>query len=247
MTNRRDFIQGTALAGAGLLLAGQSQGLMAEGLSGETAMTTSLIDPLTGKYRLLPLPYAYSALEPVIDAQTVELHYLKHHAPAVDAANAAEEGLKNARDLNDFALVKYWEKELAFSLSSHILHTLYWNNLSQSGGGEPNYKLASAIVKDFGSFAKFKAQLAAATIKVEASGWGILGYHPMTGKLMILQCENHQKITAWGIIPLLILDVWEHAYYLKYQNRRKDYVDSLFSIINWKKVQYRFRKAHEVG
>jgi Fe-Mn family superoxide dismutase len=163
----------------------------------------------------------------------------------VAAANKAEEALSKARESNDFALVKYHEKELAFQLSSHILHTVYWTSLSGKGG-EPKNELAQIIDKNFGSYAKFKAQLVAATIATEASGWGVVGYLPSTGKLMILQCENHQKLTACGIQPILVLDVFEHAYYLKYQNRRMEYVNQLFNILNWDNAAMRLQAAMRV-
>ncbi len=202
------------------------------------------LDRLTdesGKYAVAPLPFAYDALEPVIDAKTVEIHYNFHHK-AYAAANRAEEGLAKARDANDFALVKFYKKELAFQLSGHILHTIYWFNLTGKGG-EPQADLAKSINAEFGSFQKLKGQLVAATTAVEASGWGLLGYHPSTKRLMLLQVENHQKLTAWGIVPLLALDVWEHAYYLKCQNRRPEYVGNLFNIINWNNVAERLEAA----
>ena len=179
---------------------------------------------------------------PGIDARTVELHYKLHHKPAVVAANKAEEALAKARESNDFSLVKFYEKELAFQLSSHLLHSIYWTNLGGKGG-EPTGNLARALASSFGSFAKFKAHLAAASVAVEASGWGVLGYHPVTQKLMILQCENHQKLTAWGVQPLLLVDVFEHAYYLRYQNRRAEYVNKLFDIVNWDNVAQRLELA----
>ena len=192
----------------------------------------------SGKYAVSPLSFTYDALEPVIDEKTVDLHYNFHHKAYAAAANRAEEGLAKARDTNDFALVKFYEKELAFQLSGHILHTIYWSNLAGKGI-EPQGDLAKSINADFGSYQKLKGQLVAATTAVEASGWGLLGYHPVIRKLMVLQVENHQKLTAWGIVPLLVLDVWEHAYYLKYQNRRPEYVGNLFNIINWNGVAER--------
>lgn len=206
-----------------------------------TAAETMYRDRLTdeaGKYQAAPLPFSLDALEPVIDARTVELHYNFHHKPAAAAANRAEEALAVARAAGDFALVKFHEKELALQLSSHILHTIHWTNLSGKGG-EPGGDLARLIDAQYGSFAGFKGHLAAATVAVEASGWGIAGYHPSTGKLMVLQCENHQKLTAWGVVPLLVLDVFEHAYYLKYQNRRAEYVGNIFGIVNWDNVAQR--------
>ena len=142
----------------------------------------------TGKYLAAPLPYAFDALEPVIDARTVELHYTFHHKPAVVAANNAEAALAKARDSGDFSLVKHYEKELAFQLGSHLLHTIYWSNMSGKGG-EPKGDLAKAINTELGGFAKAKAHLVAAASSVEASGWGLLGYHPVTKKLMVLQAH----------------------------------------------------------
>ena len=240
MTTRRVFLQNTAAVIAATALSSK-----VTQAKDQVIHKSPYIDQLTdeaGKYVLQPLPYAYDALEPVIDARTVELHYNSHHKPAVESANKAEAGLAQARETGDFSLVKHYEKELAYGLSSHILHTIYWSNLTAKAG-KPNGKLLKAIEKNFKSFDQFKAHLAAATIGVEGAGWGILGYLPASKKLMILQCENHQKLTAWGIVPILVLDVWEHAYYLKYQNRRAEYVNNLFSIINWDNVAARFDAA----
>ena len=234
MTTRRRFLESTVLAG-GLAFAAS---VHAQG-------KTRYVDKLTdggGKYAVAPLPYAYEALEPAIDARTVELHYNNHHKPAATAANNAEEQLAKARETGQLQLVKHYEKELAYQLSSHILHSIYWTNLGGKGG-EPGGELAKAITAEFGSYARFKAQLAAAAGAVEASGWGLLGFHPSTRKLMILQCENHQKQTAWGVVPLLMVDVFEHAYYLKYQNRRPEYVNNLFIVVNWNNVAERYASA----
>ncbi|MDQ7976027.1 superoxide dismutase [Paraburkholderia sp. SARCC-3016] len=237
MATRRTFLQNSAAVGAGMMMAQAQTVFAADG----GVYIDKLVDA-DGKYVAAPLPFDYGALEPVIDARTVELHYNFHHKPAAAAANKAEEALAKARDTGDFALVKFYEKELAFQLSSHILHTVYWTSIS-GRGGEPKGDLAKMIDSNFGSYAKFKMQLAAATIATEASGWGVVGYHPVTGKLMILQCENHQKLTAWGIQPILVLDVFEHAYYLKYQNRRNEYVNELFNIVNWDNAALRLQAA----
>ncbi|HEX5538260.1 MAG TPA: superoxide dismutase [Methylophilaceae bacterium] len=236
-TTRREFLQGSAAVLGDLVLA---QGAVAA--EKQTTTTPDRLTDADGHYVLLPLPYAYDALEPVVDARTVELHYLSHHKPAVAGANKAAAALAQARESGDFSLVKFYENALAYTLSSHILHTIYWTNLS-SQGGQPQGALLTAIKRDFGTYDKFKGQLGAAATSVEGSGWGILGYLPASGKLMILQCENHQKLTAWGVVPLLVLDVWEHAYYLKYQNRRAEYVNKLFDIINWDNVAMRFDMA----
>ena len=238
MISRRDFVQGS-VTGAAVAMAADAA--IAQTATPKSRYLDKLTDD-TGKYVAGPLPFAYDALEPAIDAKTVEFHYNFHHKPAVAAANNAEAALAKARDTNDFALVKFHERELAFQLSSHILHTIYWSNMSGKGG-EPRGDLARAIATEFGSYAKFKAHLVAATNTVEASGWGLLGYQPSSRKLMILQCEVHHKLTAWGVMPLLMLDVFEHAYYLRYQNRRGEYVNNLFNIVNWDNVAERFDSA----
>lgn len=236
MTTRRDFIQNAGIASAGVLLA--STDVVGAEASGYVDKLTNV----NGKYEAAPLPFAYDALEPHIDARTVELHYNFHHKPAAAAATKAEDALAKSRETNDFALVKFYEKELSYQLSSHILHTIYWTSVSGKGG-EPSGAFAKAIDRDFGSYSRFKAQLLAASLAVEASGWGIVGYLPATDRIMVLQCENHQKLTAWGIQPLLVLDVFEHAYYLKYQNKRNDYLNQLTSLLNWDNAALRLQSA----
>lgn len=200
-------------------------------------------------YELPPLPYPYDALEPYIDEQTMHLHHDIHHKGYVDGLNKAEAELAKAREANDFALVKHWEREAAFHGSGHILHAIFWTNMAAAGnggGGTPSGALAQQIEADFGSFDKFKAQFIAASIAVEGSGWGILAWQPTLRKLVILQAEKHQQLTQWGAIPLLVLDVWEHAYYLKYQNKRADYVKGFFNIVNWSDAASRFEKASQL-
>ncbi|MBN2029190.1 superoxide dismutase [bacterium] len=195
------------------------------------------------EHELPPLPYAYDALEPIIDEQTLQLHHDNHHAGYVRGLNRAEASLAEARNSNDFTLVKHWERELAFHGSGHILHSIYWTNISPGGGGRPDGKLAEKIDKSFGSFDRFKNQMVATTNAVEGSGWGVLATQPLFNQLVVLQAEKHQDLTQWGAIPLLVLDVWEHAYYLKYQNRRSEYVNNLFDIINWDDVALRYEKT----
>ncbi|MFC1477708.1 superoxide dismutase [candidate division KSB1 bacterium] len=194
-------------------------------------------------HTLPDLPYPYDAFTNVIDEETMHLHHDKHHAGYVTGLNAAEAGLAEARKNGDFKAVKHLSRELAFHGSGHILHTIFWENLSPDGGGTPEGELAGAIDREFGSFDLFKAQLTAATNAVEGSGWGVLGYNSFFGNLVILQAEKHQDLTQWGTIPLLVIDVWEHAYYLKYQNRRPEFVNALFDIINWNDVAGRFASA----
>ena len=235
-SNRREFLKQTGIGGGALLfgngLASAAIGRDKEGKPIEAGM-----------HQLAPLPYDYNALEPVIDEQTLRLHHDKHHAGYVKGLNNAELKLVEARAANDFALIKHWERELAFHGSGHILHKIFWENLSPKGGGTPEGKLAKAIDAEFGSFDAFKAQMMAATNAVEGSGWGVFAYLMPFQKLMILQAEKHQDLTIWGAIPLLVIDVWEHAYYLKYQNRRADFVRAIFDIINWKDVAARFEEA----
>jgi len=180
-----------------------------------------------------------------MDEQTVRLHHDKHHAGYVKGLNNAELKLVEARKANDFGLIKHWERELAFHGSGHILHTIFWENLSPKGGGKPDGKLAKAIDAEFGNFDTFKAQMMAATNAVEGSGWGVFAYLMPFKKLVILQAEKHQDLTIWGAVPLLVIDVWEHAYYLKYQNRRSEFVTAIFDIINWKDVAGRFEETME--
>lgn len=196
---------------------------------------------------LSPLPYAYDALEPFIDEQTMRLHHDIHHAGYVKGLNNAEAKLAEARAVGDFALVKHWSREAAFHGSGHLLHSIFWPNMIAAAEAKPAPEgaLAEAIARDFGNFEAFKAQFIAAAIAVEGSGWGILAYRPADDSLVALTAEKHQNLTQWGVVPLLVLDVWEHAYYLKYQNRRGEYAKSFFNIVNWDDVAARYEKARE--
>jgi Fe-Mn family superoxide dismutase len=193
-------------------------------------------------YELPPLPYSYDALEPYYDEQTVRLHHDKHHAGYVAGLNKALDELATARAKGDYALIKHWERELAFHGSGHVLHTLFWENMTPNGGGQPSGKLAEQIVADFGGFEAFKSQFSAAANAVEGSGWCVLGWIPALEKLTILQIEKHQDLTIWGVQPLLIIDVWEHAYYLKYQNRRAEWINNWWNIVHWADVGARFER-----
>lgn len=195
------------------------------------------------EFALKPLPYPYDALEPHIDAETMRLHHDLHHAAYVTGLNNALKKLDEARQSGDFGLVKHWSREVAFHGSGHLLHELFWENMSPEGGGEPEGELADAIEKDFGNFEAFRNQFMAAANTVEGSGWAVLGYLREAGQLMILQAEKHQNLTVQGIVPLLVLDVWEHAYYLKYQNRRPEYTKNFFNVIIWADVAARYQVA----
>jgi Fe-Mn family superoxide dismutase len=184
------------------------------------------------EYVLPPLPYPYEALEPHIDAQTMRLHHEKHHAGYVRGLNTALEQLRQIRAGQSKESVKHWSRELAFHGSGHLLHVVFWNCMGPGGGGEPGGALRSQIERDFGSFAAFASHFKAAANAVEGGGWGILALEPTAGQLLVMQAEKHQDLTAWGVVPVLAIDVWEHAYYLKYQNRRPEYVDAFMNVIN---------------
>jgi len=186
-----------------------------------------------GKYVLPALPYAENALEPLYEARTVKLHHDKHHAGYVKGLNATLEKLQAAREAGDLAAVTALLRDLAFHGSGHVLHTLFWSSMTPGGSEVPD-ALAKAMTRDFGSVDKAKAQFAAATKAVEASGWGILAHEPLADKLVILQAEKHQNLAIWGVKPLLVCDVWEHAYYLQYANDRGAWVDGFMKVANWR-------------
>ena len=195
------------------------------------------------RYELPPLPYAYDALEPHIDEQTMHLHHDLHHKGYVDGLNKALDMLDAARQSGDYGLVKHWEREAAFHGSGHFLHSIFWENMGPGKGGEPQGALRQQIEKDFGSFEAMKKQFSAAAVAVEGSGWAMLVWEPSAGQLEILTAEKHQNLTQWGVVPLLVLDVWEHAYYLKYQNKRAAYVDAFWNVVNWDDVGKRLASA----
>jgi Fe-Mn family superoxide dismutase len=190
------------------------------------------------------LPYAYDALEPFLNAETLHLHHDKHHQGYVKAYNEAETKLQAAQKAGDFAAIRALCDALAFNYSGHLLHSLFWTNMKPGGGGAPAGDLAKQIVKDFGSVATCQAQFLAATNSVQGSGWGVLAWEPLGGQLVILQAEKHQNLAMWGVTPLLVLDVWEHAYYLQYQNRRPDFTAGFFQqAVNWDDVAARLDEA----
>lgn len=195
------------------------------------------------RYELPALPYAYDALEPHIDEQTMHLHHDIHHKGYVDGLNKALDMLDAARSGGDFGLVKHWEREAAFHGSGHFLHTIFWQNMGPGKGGEPGGAVRQQIDKDFGSFEAMRKQFSAAATAVEGSGWALLVWEPNAGQLEVLTAEKHQNLTQWGVVPLLVLDVWEHAYYLKYQNKRAAYVEAFWNVVNWDDVAARLHKA----
>jgi len=195
-------------------------------------------------YALPPLTYPYDALEPHIDEKTMKLHHDVHHAGYVKGLNRALNRLDGARRGGDYAMVKHWSREVAFHGSGHLLHSIFWKNMGPDAGGEPRDRMLTAMIRrDFGSFAAFADHFKAAASQVEGSGWGILAYEPLGCRLVVLEAEKHQNLTQWGCVPLLVIDVWEHAYYLRYQNRRSAYVSAFMKVINWDDVAHRLEKA----
>jgi len=199
-----------------------------------------------GGHTLPPLPYAYDALEPYIDEHTMRIHHDMHHQSYVDGLNIAELQLQTARDTGNFELVKHWERELAFNGAGHYLHTLFWNVMSPYGGGEATGSLSNQIRNDFGSLAAFMKQFSEGAAKIEGSGWAILVWSPRSRRLEILTAEKHQNLSQWDVVPLLALDVWEHAYYLRHQNRRPEYVQEWWNVVNWPYVNERFEEARKL-
>ncbi len=194
------------------------------------------------KHELPSLPYDYSALEPHYEERTLRLHHGAHHKAYVDGLNNAEQRLAEAREKGDFSLVKHWERELAFHGSGHILHSIFWENMKPGGGGPAAGPVAEGIERDFGGFEIFKKQFSAAAAAVEGSGWALLCRLPAFDKLEILTAEKHQNLTQWGAVPLLVLDLWEHAYYLQYQNKRVAFIEAWWNLVNWEDVNRRLAR-----
>ncbi|MFK4789786.1 superoxide dismutase [Microbacterium sp. ZW T5_56] len=194
-------------------------------------------------YTLPELTYDYSALEPSISGAIMELHHSKHHQAYVTGANTALEQLAAAREKGDFANINKLEKDLAFNLGGHTNHSIFWTNLSPNGGDKPVGDLEAAIADHFGSFDAFQAHFTAAALGVQGSGWAGLFWDSIGQNLIIQQFFDQQSQFAAGSVPLLLLDVWEHAYYLDYKNVRADYVKAFWNIANWENVQQRFEVA----
>ena len=194
-------------------------------------------------YTLPDLPYDYGALEPHYSAKMLELHHDKHHAAYVKGLNDTMEQLAAARDKDDFTSIVGLEKSHAFNLSGHVLHSLFWTNLSPDGGGKPQGDLAAAIDDNFGSFDAFKAQLTSATTTVQGSGWGVLAWEPLGKRLYVEQVYDHQGNVGQSGVNLLVFDAWEHAYYLQYENRKADFFEAIWNVINWDDVSARLVAA----
>ena len=195
------------------------------------------------QYALPDLPYDLDALEPHLSAEILELHYRKHHAAYVKGANDTLDKLADAREQQEYGHIGQLEKSLAFHISGHVLHSLLWKNMSPEGGGTPNGGLGAALDRHFGSFDAFKSQLTSAADTLQGSGWGALSWEPLGKRLVVEQVFDHQGNVGNGTLPILVIDMWEHAYYLQYQNRKKEWLDSFWQLVNWTDVAERFTKV----
>ncbi len=195
------------------------------------------------KYTLPDLAYDYGALEPHVSGKIMQLHHDKHHLAYVNGANTATEQLAEAREKNDFAKIAASEKALAFHTSGHVLHSLFWQNLAPKAGGEPTGALAEQIKQDLGSFAAFKNQLTQAAMTIMGSGWAALAWEPVAQRLVTTQIYDHQSNITQGGVPILVLDAWEHAFYLQYGPDKKSFFDAVWNLWNWVDVAQRFEKV----
>lgn len=190
---------------------------------------------------MIDLPYPVNALEPYYTKETLDLHYNILYKGYVDNYNKTEEKLKNVRETNDYTNIKCLEKNLSFYGSGAILHELFFKNLGIAIPTSPDNMLMEQIIKDFGSYEKFKTQFSEAANQVEASGWCLLVWTNRFNRLNILQCEKHQNLTLWGCIPILVIDMWEHSYYLQYKTKRPEYINAFWNIVNWNEANRRFK------
>jgi Fe-Mn family superoxide dismutase len=197
-------------------------------------------------FELPPLGYAYDALEPHLSAELLELHYSKHHKAYVDGLNKTLEALADARAKGDFGKLNQLEKDLAFHYSGHVLHSLFWRNLQPGEGAPPGGPLEAGIKAAFGSVDAFRRQFTAAGASLQGSGWAALVFEPTQGTLLVEQIHDHQDRTAVGTMPLLVMDMWEHAYYLQYRNKKDQWIVNFWEMVNWVDVARRLERAGRI-
>lgn len=240
---RRNVLGSAALLGGWLMLSPRSG-------AAQTAASQPTPPPASdgsGPWKLSDLQYGFADLEPHIDAQTVKLHHDVHHAGYVRAANQTLMALEAVRRTggDEIRHVRALTDTLTFNLAGHALHEVYWSNMKKDGGGDPaaDSEIGRMIKRDFGTIEGFYGQFQASAAQVQGSGWGLLVYDPLAQRLLVMQAEKHQNSAGWGVVPLLVIDVWEHAYYLKYQNLRTSYIRAFMNVINWANVDERLRKC----
>ncbi len=235
MTTRRTFLAATGLSIAGVMGAHAARSTPVPDAASSTLLPV-----------LPPLPYSYDALEPFIDAETMKLHHSKHHQAYVDGLAHAEGQMARARESGDYSLIQHWSRQAAFHGGGHALHSMFWTVMappSVGGGSAPSGFMADALTESFGSFDSFKQHFSASAKAVEGSGWALLHYHTQDKRLLVLQVENQHKLSSWQLVPILGIDVWEHAYYLKYKNDRGAYINNWWNVVNWKQVEDNLRSA----
>ncbi len=194
-------------------------------------------------YTLPDLAYDPGALEPHISGRIMELHHGKHHAAYVKGANTALAKLEDIREKGDFTAISMLERNLAFNVSGHVLHSVFWTNLSPTGGGEPTGDLAEVIGTTFGGFPAFREQMTEAAATIQGSGWALASWEPVASRVMVQQVHDHQGNHGQGTVPLLAIDAWEHAYYLQYENRKADFFSAFWDVVNWDDVARRLAEA----
>ena len=194
------------------------------------------------EYTLPELPYDYAALEPHISGKIMQLHHDKHHQTYVTGANTALQQLDEARESGNLATVNKLEKDLAFNLGGHVNHSIFWTNLGPDTK-VPEGELAAAIDEFFGSFEKFQAQFTAVATGIQGSGWSVLAWDTVGQKLTTFQLFDQQANVPFGLVPVFMLDMWEHAFYLDYLNVKADYVKAVWNIVDWENVAARFANA----
>ncbi len=198
------------------------------------------------QYTLPDLPYDYAALEPHISARIMQLHHDKHHKAYVDGANKALEQIQEAREKGNLASVGPLERALAFNVSGHVLHSLFWQNLTPNGGGEPTGGLATAITRDFGSFAHFKEQMTKTAATIMGSGWAALAWEPLGERLVTVQVYDHQSNVTQAGLPIMVIDAWEHAFYLQYVNEKAKFFDAIWNLWNWDDIGARLESVRQI-
>ena len=196
-------------------------------------------------YELPELPYGYDALEPHVSREQLELHHDAHHAAYVKGANDTLDKLEDARDERRFDYIGQLEKSLAFNVAGHVLHSLLWKNLRPEGNRSPSGELAAALERDFGGFAAFTDQMTAAAASVQGSGWGALSWEPLGRRLVVEQIYDHQGNTGNATVPILVVDMWEHAYYLQYRNKKASWLEAFWELVNWTDVAERLAKVRK--
>lgn len=198
---------------------------------------------VNNRYELPRLGYEYDALEPTYSAELLELHYSKHHQGYVNGANSTREELAEARQKRDFEKIGQLQKNLAFNLSGHILHSLFWRNISPGDGKAPSSQLQQRIDEAFGNIDALREQFRAAGSSIQGSGWAALAWEPVSRSLVIEQVHDHQGNIGNGTVPLMVMDMWEHAFYLQYRNEKKRWIEAYWELINWSDVGHRLESV----